>query len=64
METQNCCYENPWIVELTLTESRLIEGGIYMLAPQIIAISVIAGALSCIFEFGKATGHFIYHITH
>ena len=50
---------------LSLTDSELkaYNGG-ELILPYFTAISGIATAAVAIFELGKATGNFIYHLTH
>ena len=52
------------IVALTDEELRTIDGGNWLITPHLVAISIVTGAAMCIFEFGKATGNFIYQVTH
>jgi hypothetical protein len=59
-----CVLTEKGIVELTNEESGKILGGNWLVAPPFVAISAVTGAAMCIFEFGKATGNFIYHVTH
>lgn len=51
---------------LSLTDSELKEynGGELLFLPYFTAISGIAAAAVAIFELGKATGNFMYHLTH
>ena len=64
MKSLNFYLSEKGIVELTKEESKMIDGGNWLILPPLIAIGAIAGAALGIFEFGKAFGNFIYHVTH
>jgi hypothetical protein len=64
MKSLNCFVMEKGIVELTEEESGMINAGNWLITPPFVALSAIAGAAMCIFEFGKTTGNFIYHVTH
>ena len=52
--------ENYGLRSLSIEEQELIEGGGFVL--KFLAIGAVAGAALAIYEAGKATGEFIYHL--
>jgi len=64
MKTSISLVSEPVFVPLTHEECLLTTGGSWVLLPHFIAIGAIAGAALAIFELGKATGDFIYQVTH
>jgi len=64
MKTSNLCVSGSVFVPLTQEDCQTTIGGSWVILPPFIAIGAIAGAALAIFELGKATGDFIYQITH
>ena len=54
--------ENYGLQSLCLDEQRQIEGGIIPSWPVFLAIGAVAAAAVAIYEAGKATGEFFYHL--
>jgi len=64
MNTSSLFSPGNGIISLSKEESKMINGGTWLYVAPFVAIGALAGAAIAIFEFGKSTGNFIYHLTH